>query len=164
MKKTLSIVLAVVLTFMVAGFLKRQDTKQPIAYSHSIHVEENDMECLDCHQYAEENPRASIPNIDLCAECHEEAMTESEAELALLQFVTEKTKIPWRQIYRVADYAYFSHRRHVRLGELECTVCHGDVGTLTTPVGAPVQEITMAWCMDCHETREVSNDCYACHR
>ncbi|MFQ5752840.1 MAG: cytochrome c3 family protein [bacterium] len=137
---------------------------QPIAYNHNLHVEENGMACLDCHLYAEKNARASIPNIKVCLDCHEEAISESAAEKTLVDFITKNQKIPWRQIYSVPDYAYFSHRRHVKLGKLECKVCHGDVEKLTKPISEPYIEIKMKWCMDCHEEKKVSNDCYACHR
>jgi len=140
------------------------EVSQPIAYDHNKHVEQNEMECLDCHQNAEDHARASIPNIDICRDCHEEAITESDQEAILVNYITENKKIPWRQVYSVRDYAYFSHQRHVKLGELECTTCHGDVGTFTTPITKPHVVITMNWCLDCHEEREVTNDCYACHR
>ncbi len=166
MKKIISIVFFLLSATIVAGFMgsDKGQIVQPIAYNHSKHVEENDMECLDCHQYAEENARASIPNIEMCFDCHEEAITESEEELTLLSFITENKRIPWRQVHIVPDYAYFSHRRHVKLGKLDCTVCHGDVGKVATPITKPFVEMTMNWCMDCHEEKGVSNDCYACHR
>ncbi len=150
---------------LVFAYLNGRDGgSQPIAYNHNMHVQENDMECLDCHVYAEDGARASIPNVELCRDCHEEASTESEAEAALLSYVNDNRRIPWRQINVVPDYAYFSHRRHVKLGELDCVACHGEVGEMVKPVSEPFQEVTMDWCMDCHEARNVSNDCYACHR
>ncbi len=142
----------------------QNDSKQPIAYNHYLHVEEGGAECLDCHKYAEELARASIPNIENCHECHEEAVSESAAEKTLLAFITSDKMIPWRQIYSIPDHAYFSHRRHVKLGKLECSTCHGDVGNFTVPVSRPFAELTMDWCRDCHEEKDVSNDCYSCHR
>lgn len=166
MKKIISLGFVVLIGTIVAGFMSRKNTDrvQPIAYNHYKHVEENAMECLDCHQYAEENARASIPNVEVCRDCHEEAISESEEEQILLNFISEDKKIPWRQVYWVPDHAYFSHRRHVKLGELECAVCHGEVGKFTTPVTKPYVKIKMGWCIDCHEENGVSTDCYACHR
>ncbi|MFQ5602439.1 MAG: cytochrome c3 family protein [bacterium] len=166
MKKFSSFCLLLLVGIIVAGFISRNnsDSGQPIAYNHFIHVEENGMECLDCHIYAEKNSRASIPNIETCRDCHEEAVSESEEELTLVNYISENKKIPWRQIYFVPDHAYFSHRRHVTLGKLDCIVCHGDVGSQTKPVTEPVNDIKMDWCRDCHEERGVSSDCYACHR
>ncbi|NIR95725.1 MAG: cytochrome c3 family protein [Gammaproteobacteria bacterium] len=166
MKKIISAGLLALIGIGAAGFvsLKNRDSVQPIAYNHFKHVEENAMECLDCHQYAEKNARASIPNIEVCRDCHDVAISETEKESTLLSYITENQKIPWRQIYVVPDHAYFSHRRHVKLGELECTVCHGEVGKLTAPVAEQYVEVKMDWCLDCHETRGVTTDCAACHR
>jgi len=122
------------------------------------------MECLDCHVYAEEHVYASIPNTDVCKDCHEEAISDSPAEARLVEFIDANKQIPWRQINKVPDYAYFSHRRHVKLGQIECQECHGDVGKLKKPMTEPFVEIKMAWCLDCHNQRQVSNDCSACHR
>jgi hypothetical protein len=166
MKYLILLGLLAVFAIWAVSFIGRsgKEMLQPIAYDHQKHVEENGMECLDCHQYAEEHARASIPNVEFCRDCHEEAISESENELVLLSFVTENRQIPWQQVYKVPDHAFFSHRRHVKLGELECVACHGDVAKLSASVSVPYVEVTMEWCLDCHETRGVSNDCAVCHR
>jgi len=166
MKKNTFFGFVVLIGMITVGLMssRKQDSAQPIAYNHYKHVEESGMGCLDCHLNAGENARASIPNIEVCRDCHDVALTESETELTLLDFINDGKKIPWRQVYFVPDYVYFSHRRHVKLGQLECTVCHGDVGQLTEPIAKPFVQPTMTWCMDCHNTNSVSNDCAACHR
>ena len=50
--------------------------EQPIAYSHQIHVEKLELECTDCHQYADQSPQAGIPSMQLCMDCHESAATD----------------------------------------------------------------------------------------
>ncbi len=165
MKKSVSFGSVLLMVLVLAGLMTGESPEtQPIAYNHYLHVEENAMECRDCHMYAEDNARASIPNIEVCRDCHEDAMSDKEAEVTLINYITENTRIPWKQIYSVPDHAYFSHRRHVKLGELDCTVCHGEVGKLSTPVTEPYVEVTMDWCMDCHESSGISIDCSACHR
>ncbi len=156
------------------------DVVQPIQYNHFVHVQEEEIECLECHQYAEDYARASIPNIDECADCHDESELEDEEEMTsdediirqemkrqekkiLFAYMAQNKKIPWRQVNNVPNYAYFSHRRHVKLGGIECVECHGDTGKQTTPIVRPHETRSMAWCMDCHEKENVSNDCYACH-
>jgi len=163
MKKVTSVLLVASITLLSLALQKYYIT-QPVAYNHNLHVVENDMDCLDCHRYAERNARASIPNIEVCIDCHEEAVSESPAEAALLNYISENKLIPWRQVYEVPDHAYFSHRRHVKLGRLECSTCHGDISKQTTPIVAPVTEVVMEWCIECHKQRNVSTDCYACHR
>jgi hypothetical protein len=102
--------------------------------------------------------------IEVCRDCHDEVTGESEAELILVNYLNENRRLPWVQVYTVPDHVYFSHRRHVKLGELACDICHGEVAKLTTPFTEPHVKITMEWCINCHEASGVSNDCYACHR
>ena len=137
---------------------------QPVAYNHQKHVAEASMACLDCHSNAETQARASIPNIGTCGDCHSDTEAENLEERKVAEHVANGVPIQWQQIHSVPDYAYFSHRRHVKLGEIECAVCHGDVGAMTTPFAKPFAPIKMKWCMDCHEQRAESNDCAACHR
>jgi hypothetical protein len=139
--------------------------KQPITYNHQVHVEENDMECTDCHLYVETRARATIPNIEVCGECHsDEPMTESAEEQKVVDYVSRGEKIPWLKIYRVPSHVYFSHRRHTALGEIACATCHGDMERMTTPPPKPAVPISMDRCMGCHEQNQVSNDCTRCHR
>lgn len=138
--------------------------RQPLAFDHKLHIEEAGVECADCHVHVLRGARATIPNIELCGECHSEAMTESPAEAQLVTWVEEDHQIPWQKVYRVPDHVYFSHRRHVSLGEIDCETCHGAMRERTEPVERPFQTPTMTMCMACHEQREVSNDCLLCHR
>ncbi|MCK5330631.1 MAG: hypothetical protein KAK01_04415, partial [Candidatus Marinimicrobia bacterium] len=61
-------------------------------------------------------------------------------------------------------HAYFSHRRHAAIAEIECTVCHGQVEAMTKPFQRPFTDLTMSWCVDCHKDSQIQIDCYSCHR
>jgi hypothetical protein len=123
------------------------------------------MECTECHIYAESHARATIPNIEVCADCHaDEPMTDSVEEQKLIEYVTEGRKIPWTMIYRVPSHVYFSHRRHTALAQIECAVCHGNVEEMTEPIHEPFVAVSMNGCVACHERRGVDNDCTRCHR
>lgn len=141
----------------------RKDGTQPIAYNHKLHLELG-LECQGCHQYAETGSRASIPNIDVCGGCHDDAEVDNPEARKVADYVARNERIPWRQVHRVPDHVYFSHRRHVRLGELQCSMCHGDVAQMEKPFEQPHQAIRMDWCTSCHRRRGVDNDCFACHR
>jgi hypothetical protein len=141
-----------------------QEKGQPIAYNHAKHVTELEMGCLDCHFRAETAARATIPNIEVCGDCHEDTEVESAEERKVAQHVIDGERIAWRQVHRVPDHAYFSHRRHVALGEIECSTCHGDVAAMEEPFVKPYRPIKMSWCISCHENRSVTNECTACHR
>jgi len=137
---------------------------QPIKYNHKKHIEEAELECTDCHVFVETNMRATIPNIEICADCHsDEPMTDSPEEVKLLEYISKNERIPWVQIYKVPDHVYFSHRRHVKIGELECTSCHGNVPELTEPAPRQLVEISMNNCIDCHRENDVNRDCIGCH-
>ena len=137
---------------------------QPISYNHKVHIEEAGLECIDCHKYAESMARASIPNINLCEDCHgNEPISKSPEEKKLIEFIEQKQNIPWKQIYSVPDHVHFSHRRHVVIGELKCSNCHGNVSELTAPAQYPFLIPSMGNCIDCHKQHKITNDCLACH-
>lgn len=137
--------------------------EQPIAFSHQLHVEEMGAECTDCHQHVLDGVRATIPNIEVCADCHEEAQGESPEEARLVEHIQTGEPIPWLKVYTVPDHVYFSHRRHAAIAGIACETCHGEVGQRVEPVTRPAVEMTMDHCMDCHQESGASNDCIWCH-
>jgi hypothetical protein len=136
---------------------------QPILFNHSVHIE-NGLDCTDCHHGAESSRRATIPLIEVCADCHEEAMGESKAEALVVASVVESKPIRWRRVGLLPDHVYFSHRRHTKAAEIECTTCHGEMAALTEPPRRALLVETMDDCMLCHKDRDVTEDCNACHR
>ncbi len=136
---------------------------QPVAFNHNLHVEEVGAECADCHRWALSGVRATIPNVEVCVDCHEEVQGESAEEAQVVEYVTTGQPIPWQKVYRVPAHVYFSHRRHTAIAGLECEVCHGQVGERTEPVTRPHRRPTMNDCMECHDQSGASNDCIHCH-
>lgn len=156
---------AVAVVVLAVSASSESPIRQPIAYNHHVHVEGEGLICTDCHTQVEDHPVATIPEIAVCADCHDvDPLTDSPEEERLIGFIESGQDIPWQQVYSVPSHVYFSHRRHVVLGELECSTCHGAVAGFTEPVVEPVQELSMDWCMECHESSGVTNDCLACHR
>ena len=51
--------------------------KQPIPYSHRLHVGELGMDCRYCHNTVETAARAAIPPVATCMNCHASVKTES---------------------------------------------------------------------------------------
>jgi len=152
----LTLAFIIILSSLLGG------VEQPIAFNHKIHAE-NDLECLDCHPYYEEHAASGKPSIEICSGCHEEPLGESKEEKKVIEHVESGKEIAWQRLYRVPEDVYFSHRRHVAIGKLECSTCHGIIGQSTKPPSKPVK-ISMKKCMKCHEEKEVNNDCIACHR
>ncbi len=149
--------LLIVILFSSAGRIK-----QPLAFNHKIHAE-NGLECVDCHFYFEVQATSGRPAIEVCSGCHEEPLGESKEEEKLMEYINAGKEIDWQRLYSVPEDVYFSHQRHVVLGELDCKLCHGSIGESLQPPSKP-RKITMKMCMKCHEEREVNNDCISCHR
>lgn len=149
------------------GRMTRQDAVQPIAFNHSLHISSG-IECVYCHKYVETMPRATIPNIEVCGDCHdpEEPLTEpvSAEEKKLGNYIKEQEKIPWIKIYVVPDFVYFSHRRHVTIGKQDCILCHGDMTKRIKPLSKQLIKIKMDTCINCHKKAEVPYKCTTCHR
>jgi hypothetical protein len=137
---------------------------QPIGFDHARHAKE-DLSCLDCHKTAETSPHASLPRISSCLLCHSEPKGDSPEEAKLLEYVRRKEEVPWVQVNRMPGHVYFSHAVHVKLAEMDCAVCHGDMASASKPVSVPqVENLTMHRCMACHADKGASNDCLACHK
>jgi len=147
------------------AFVANDDVNQPIAYNHKVHIENAGLKCTDCHVHVETMASATLPSLEICRNCHDsEPVSDSPEELTLLKYVADQEEIPWVKIYNVPDHVYFSHRRHVVIGGLACSACHGAMNEMTKPATSPFLKVTMKNCMACHRNNKVSNDCLSCHR
>jgi hypothetical protein len=141
--------------------------QQVVAYNHQLHIEEVGYECVDCHQQVTEDTAAGIPTNTVCLDCHdpEETIDETTSPaLALLtSYLQQDSEIPWKRVYRLPEYTFFPHARHIGAGNLDCAACHGDMSQLATPPERPAYKLRMAWCLDCHQQEEATDDCRVCH-
>lgn len=154
--------MGIILVFFLLLQLFGGGVDQPLQFNHKIH-KENDLECLDCHLYFEDHASSGRPRLETCQGCHEEPLGESKAEKILVDHISSGKELEWKRLYRVPEDVYFSHRRHVILGNIECQICHGDIGESIRPPAKPIK-ITMKKCMKCHNEKKADNDCIACHR
>ena len=163
--------MAVVVLLIASGisvlYLSRSGAaRQPLRFSHKAHVKE--AKCRACHPYYEKQAAAGMPRLADCLDCHEGTQSKEpedvKEEEKLAQYVEKNEEIRWVRLYRVPDHSFFSHRRHVVLGKLECKTCHGNIAESDVPPGRPAQPIDMDWCVSCHRKEKVSLDCNACHR
>lgn len=136
---------------------------QPISFNHEKHISEAGLECGDCHELFKTLPAAGFPAREKCEECHSEPLTENPEENKIQDYISENREIEWKRITELPGHVYFSHRRHITLGEIGCQECHGDMSVRTSPPENPVVKMSMDRCMKCHEERRINNDCLACH-
>ncbi|MBS1588362.1 MAG: c-type cytochrome [Bacteroidetes bacterium] len=61
--------------------------------------------------------------------------------------------IAWTKIHNLPDHVYFNHSQHVKVGQVQCQRCHGDIQNMDEVYQfAP---LSMGWCINCHRQTEV---------
>jgi len=133
-------------------------------------------QCVLCHQQI--NP--------------ENLMASSTANQEQMQLVVDKFNdndpINWERVHRIPDYVRLVHEAQIRfltkgqprtvampIGDGQprqlplttqqaCSVCHGDVATMTEVQPTSGQSLKMGTCVDCHRELNVGTDCTICHK
>lgn len=139
--------------------------KQPLAFDHAAHIKAEDMECTDCHRFADKGPYATLPRLRDCKDCHSEPQGKNPEEPKVREYLESGKEIPWVIVNRLPGHVYFSHRAHVEFGEMKCWDCHRDMREVSAPVAKPdIAYLTMGRCIKCHAQRQVETDCSNCHK
>ncbi len=151
---------------------------QPIYYSHEVHAGVNKISCLYCHGDAQNSKSANIPSVNVCMNCHmavkeytgdpiikEDGSTlDANAEIKKLYeyagwnpdtktYDKPGKPIEWVRIHNLPDHVYFNHSQHVKVGQLACQTCHGEIQKMKeVHQFAP---LSMGWCVNCHRTTNV---------
>lgn len=127
-----------------------------LEFDHVLHVEDVEVACEDCHAGVSESTTGLddlLPDKNVCADCHE---VDDEEECGTCHTNVDEA------VYLESITTYsekFSHERHLTQG-LECQDCHAAVLEPETSVGALPE---MVACLDCHESKSVTQDCASCH-
>ena len=163
------------------GRQKKYQPTQPIFYSHKVHAGINQINCLYCHGAAMDSKHAAIPSTNVCMNCHKtistyekgpKLMDEAGNEIngtAQIQKLYEyagfdpknanawdpvKAKsIPWTKIHNLPDHVYFNHSQHIKVGNVQCQTCHGEITNMD--VVYQFSELSMGWCINCHRNTKV---------
>jgi hypothetical protein len=149
--------IAVALPLMIAAATKAPE--QPIPFSHKQHAPIAP-DCQMCHRTLAKAERAGLPQTEECMACHSAIQKNSPAIEKLTSFYKEKTRVPWARVYRLPDFVFFSHAKHMA-GKVTCTECHGPVERRDVLAAEVLHN--MKTCMDCHRVRKASNNCHSCH-
>lgn len=163
----LSLVTVFVCGYILVGIFGSVDSpQQPIEFDHSLHVSNSagpQLDCAFCHEHADKSNHATIPNCATCMACHESVKSDSPEIKKLAAYYEREQQPPWVRVYYIEKSAdvYFTHKPHAAAG-VECAFCHGKVEQMRR-VRREVNQ-SMGWCVDCHRQRNVSADCYVCHR
>ena len=155
---------------------------QPIFYSHKVHAGINQISCLYCHGNGWDSKTAAIPSVNVCMNCHKTIqeykkgpelkdakgnIVDGTAEIHKLYDyagfdpknpeawdATKAKPIPWVKIHNLPDPVYFNHSQHIRVGNVQCQTCHGDVTEMDEV--KQFSELSMGWCVNCHRETNVN--------
>ena len=141
-------------------YFGRKVDEQPIAFVHSIHIQELGLTCDYCHIYADKSVSAGIPAMQTCMECHEGAAADNPEIQKLTAYWEDKEPVPWVRVHSLPDLAHFTHKRHVSAG-VDCSACHGRMEAMAA--ARQVRSLQMGWCVSCHRSEGAPTDCLICH-
>ena len=158
----------------VLGF--NEGPVQPVAFPHTVHVQQAGIDCQFCHRTVSTDEAASIPAVEQCLFCHDFGKIDgslspdpetAEAEIAKITDAFHgslagdpPTPIDWARVHRLPDHVQFVHEPHITAG-LTCSTCHGDVAAME--VVKQVRNLKMRDCVDCHRDLNAPTDCATCH-
>jgi hypothetical protein len=135
--------------------------EQPLPYSHRQHLDLALVDCVDCHVQPDEGALMTFPATDVCMSCHAAQPATTPALEALAAFAASDTPIPWKRVYQLPSYVYWSHASHLDAG-VTCADCHGPVHDVDV-----MRQVTNVaskhGCVTCHEARQSFIDCGDCH-
>jgi len=148
---------------------RREGPVQPIFFSHVIHAGSMQIACQYCHANARRSSTAGVPSVERCMGCHKIVAAQGNPQVQKLHGYWERQEpIAWVRVFKVPEYAQFTHKPHVLAG-VQCQTCHGRieameqvaaktgqniVNDLENLAGIPAQptKLTMGWCVECHRT------------
>ena len=120
---------SLVIGWIVFPKLLYSQKKQPIDFSHVVHMEAVDDGCESCHFFRDDGSFAGVPKLEQCIDCHEDAQGESEDEAIFVnEYVAKEKEVPWLIYSKQPDCVFFSHAAHVKMGKMKCSECHGHIG------------------------------------
>jgi hypothetical protein len=137
---------------------------QPIAFNHKKHTQDLHLQCDFCHKYYKIGRHSGLPGAEVCGICHVVTLGKSPESAKVTELLKSGKPLQFKKLFRLPDYVYYSHRRHVEIAKLDCTNCHDGIADTEVPPQRPLIAIKMQFCLDCHKARGVTTDCTACHR
>jgi hypothetical protein len=120
---------------------------QPVPFSHQHHVGKQGIDCRYCHTSVEHSSFAGIPPTKTCMNCHSQIWTGSAMLEPVRSSFRTNESIPWKRVYNLPGFVYFSHEIHIHKG-VGCATCHGRIDQM--PFTRQVPTLLMEWCLDCH--------------
>ena len=103
--------------------------KQPIDFNHVLHNDQVENGCESCHFFRDDGTFSGVPKLSQCISCHEEVNGEDpEEEKFVNDYVAKDREVPWLTYSQQPSNVFFSHVAHVKMAQMECVTCHGNIG------------------------------------
>ena len=99
---------------------------QPVAFPHTVHVADNNIQCEFCHRNVTKGEAATVPAVEQCLFCHKNITGETvtaRAEIGKFRqglvageaIDWDKLEpIDWNRVHRLPDHVRFIHEAHIR--------------------------------------------------
>lgn len=140
-------------------------SERPLAFPHRLHVEDEGLDCGDCHVSWEEEEEPGMPVAAQCALCHDDLDAEKPPERRAASLFDERGFRAARA-GKQSDEILFSHRAHALRAD-DCLTCHAEVAADDGRLAERAAELrtSMEGCLDCHAARggPPEADCASCH-
>ena len=136
--------------------------EKPFAFSHRVHVVQEELECADCHRGGTTSDEPGMPALSQCMLCHK-AIDEKKPPGRQVASLYVGKEYQGAHAAELGHEIVFSHKQHT--GQVkDCDACH--VGIKENEVVDRHQAVTMDACNRCHDERNVKGgrDCAVCHK
>ena len=125
----LGLIASLIVGWVIFPKLLYSQKKQPVDFNHALHNEEVEEGCESCHFFREDGTYSGVPKLAQCIDCHEEVNGEDPAEEKFVnEYVAKEREVPWLIYSRQPQNVFFSHVAHVKMAQMDCVTCHGDIG------------------------------------
>lgn len=136
------------------------DSTAALVFSHRLHVLEEELDCVSCHESASVADDPGMPVFDACSVCHETMDEEKPPERRIATLFDDSGNFRAARASALEDEVVFAHLDHVR-SVVVCGACHTDIEK-SRAIDEDVA-VNMDDCMSCHMERAIPNECATCH-
>jgi hypothetical protein len=125
----LGLIVSLIVGWVIFPQVLYSQKKQPVDFNHVLHNEEVEDDCESCHFFRDDGTFSGVPKLSQCIDCHEEVNGEDpEEEKFVNEYVAKDREVPWLIYSRQPSNVFFSHAAHVKMAQMDCVTCHGNIG------------------------------------
>ncbi len=132
-----------------------------LAFSHEVHVVDELLDCVTCHEDLAVSDSPGMPALDTCMFCHDEIDDGVRPERRVETLFNEDEVFRATLASAVGGDVIFAHLQHVEALGQDCDACHEGIEE-NERIGPGIGPL-MDDCMACHSAREAPNECATCH-